>query len=284
MTDDRRQSSALCPLIYTVTMTSSNLHLLDQVVIGLVETSLPENIGSAARAMKVMGLTRLALVAPRLLPDARANTLAAGADQVLDSALVVGALADALPDCQFMLGCTARLRGVELPAFTPQTAARRLLVEAQTGTVAVWFGSERVGLSNADLGRCHGAIQIATDPGFSSLNLAQAVQIIAYELRLAALAETEPPPAPGPGPGPGPLDRRANLAEMERYFTHLQAALGTIDFLKGRSSRVIMQRLRRMYLRAQPSLRELNILHGILSEAERQSRIAANLAAPDQDS
>ncbi len=267
-------------------MTSNNLHLLDRVAIGLVETSLPENIGSAARAMKVMGLTRLALVAPRLFPDARANTLAAGADQVLDSALVVGALADALPDCQFMLGCTARLRGVELPAFTPQTAARRLLVEAQTGTVAVWFGSERVGLSNADLGRCHGAIQIATDPGFSSLNLAQAVQIIAYELRLAALAETEPPPAPepGPGPGPGPLDRRANLAEMERYFTHLQAALGTIDFLKGRSSRVIMQRLRRMYLRAQPSLRELNILHGILSEAERQSRIAANLAAPDQDS
>lgn len=261
-------------------MTSSNLHLLDQVVIGLVETSLPENIGSAARAMKVMGLTRLALVAPRLFPDVRANTLAAGADQVLDSALVVGSLADALPDCQFMLGCTARLRGVELPAFTPQAAARRLLVEAQTGTVAVWFGSERVGLSNADLGRCHGAIQIATDPGFSSLNLAQAVQIIAYELRLAALAEAESPPVPEPGP----LDRRANLAEMERYFTHLQAALGTIDFLKGRSSRVIMQRLRRMYLRAQPSLRELNILHGILSEAERQSRIAANLAAPDQDS
>lgn len=258
-------------------MTSNELHLLDRVVIGLVETSLPENIGAAARAMKVMGLSRLVLVAPRLFPDTRANALAAGADQVLDQAIVAAALGEALPDCQFMLGCTARLRGVELPAFTPREAAQRLLSEAQTGTVAVWFGSERVGLSNADLGRCHGAIQIASDPEFSSLNLAQAVQIIAYELRLAALAGAEPVQVQAPGP----LDRPANLAEMERYFAHLQAALGTIDFLKGRSSRVIMLRLRRMYLRAQPSLRELNILHGILSEAERQSRIATRLSAAD---
>lgn len=258
-------------------MTLNNLHLLDRVVFGLVETSLPENIGSAARAMKAMGLSRLMLVAPRCFPDARANALAAGADDLLENAQVQATQAEALPDCRFMLGCTARQRGIDLPVFTPREAARRLLDEAAGQTVAVWFGSERVGLSNADLGRCHGAIQIATDPEFSSLNLAQAVQIMAYDLRLAALdgavAET---PAPSPA---GPLDRRANLAEMERYFTHLEAALGTIDFLKGRSSRVIMLRLRRMYLRAQPSLRELNILHGILSEAERQSGIAAKLSA-----
>ena len=261
-------------------MTSNAQHLLNRVAVGLVETSLPENIGAAARALRVMGLSQLLLVAPRSFPDVRATALAAGADQVLERARVAETMAEALPHCRFMLGCTARLRGVQLPVYSPREAASRLLAEARFGSVAVWFGSERVGLSNADLARCHGAIQIATDADFSSLNLAAAVQIIAYELRLAAIGEI----APAPEPSPGPLDRQASLAEMERYFAHLEQALGTIDFLKGRSSRVIMLRLRRMYLRAQPSLRELNILHGILSEAERQSRVGAQPAAPDRSS
>jgi tRNA (cytidine32/uridine32-2'-O)-methyltransferase len=247
--------------------TSANQQRLRVV---LVETQLAANIGSAARAMKTMGLTRMVLVAPLQFPHANALALAAGADDVLDQALVVDSLVAGIADCHYVLGCSARTRGVELPTLTPREAARKLLEQAALGEVAVVFGSERVGLSNADLSRCDAAVQIPSDPAFSSLNLAQAVQVLAYELRQHAL-EQAMATAPGAVPAAGE-ERVASKNEMEGFFNHLEATLAAIDFLKGRSPRVIMQRLRRLFLRATPSQREVLILRGILSEAVRQAK------------
>jgi tRNA (cytidine32/uridine32-2'-O)-methyltransferase len=263
-------------------MSDSLLALLDRVHVTMVETSLPENIGSAARAMKAMGLVRLVLVAPQLFPDARANALSAGADDVLAAARVCATVAEGLGDCGYVVGCTARSRSVGMPALSPREAAAQLLQHAARGPVAVLFGSERVGLSNADLSRCDAAVHIPADPGFSSLNVAQAVQILAYELRLAAsalpaqatpaaaVATIDAPTGDGDADGEVP----ATLGEMEGYFGHLEQTLADIDFLKGRSARIIMQRLRRLYLRARPSQREVQILRGILSDAQRQARLA----------
>jgi tRNA (cytidine32/uridine32-2'-O)-methyltransferase len=264
-------------------MSLNPLHLLDRIHFALVETSMPENIGSAARAMKAMGLERLVLVAPQAFPHDRANALAAGADDVLANARVAASVAEGLGDCGFVLGCTARSRSVSMPVLTPRESALRLLEAAARGPVAVMFGSERVGLSNADLSRCDAAINIPTDAVFSSLNLAQAVQIIAYELRLAALSGSNvATPAAPPSYEEG--DAAATLAEMEGYFGHLEQTLADIDFLKGRSARIIMQRLRRLFLRAEPSQREVQILRGILSDAQRQSRLAAQRAATEMSS
>jgi len=256
--------------------TSANWQRLRVV---LVETQLAANIGSAARAMKTMGLTRMVLVAPLQFPHAIAQALAAGADDVLDQALVVDTLLAGIADCHYVLGCSARARSVGLPTLSPREAARKLLEQAALGEVAVVFGSERVGLSNADLCRCDAAVQIPSDPAFSSLNLAQAVQILAYELRQHALDQAMAT-APGPAAAAG-NERAASKSEMEGFFSHLETTLAAIDFLKGRSPRVIMQRLRRLFLRATPSQREVLILRGILSEAARQAK---PLAAPSSPS
>lgn len=253
-------------------MTVSNLDLLARVRIALVETSLPANIGSAARAMKAMGLLQLVLVRPQLFPHAQASALASGADDVLEQARVVEDVAEGLGDCGFVLGCSARARSVGMPTLSPREAALRLLEAAQQGPVALMFGSERVGLSNADLSRCDAAVMVPTDPEFSSLNVAQAVQVLAYEVRMAALGDSAS--TPSIAPEPSGTDVAATLVEMEGYFEHLEQALHDIDFLKGKSARIIMQRLRRLFVRAVPTRREVQILRGILSEAQRQARLA----------
>lgn len=262
---------------HNVGMSLNPMQILDRVHIALVETSMPENIGSAARAMKAMGLHRLVLVAPQAFPHDRANALAAGADDVLADARVAASVAEGLGDCGFVLGCTARSRSVSMPVLTPRESAQRLLEAATRGPVALMFGSERVGLSNADLSRCDAAVNIPTDAVFSSLNLAQAVQIMAYELRLAVLSDAVIEASPAPA-SYEEGDSAATLAEMEGYFGHLEQTLADIDFLKGRSARIIMQRLRRLFMRAEPSQREVQILRGILSDAQRQSRLALQRA------
>ena len=248
--------------------------LLDRIHIAMVETSLPANIGSAARAMKTMGLSRLVLVAPQVFPHAQASALAAGADDVLERARVVSTVTEGLGDCGFVLGCTARSRAVGMPTLDPRAAAERLLRAARNGPVALMFGSERVGLSNADLSRCDAAVHIPTDPEFSSLNVAQAVQVLCYELRMAAFNLDGDAASVVTTKTDDPEEVAATLAEMEGYFGHLEQTLGDIDFLKGRSARIIMQRLRRLFLRAQLGQREVQILRGILSDAQRQARLA----------
>ena len=246
--------------------------MLDNLNIVLVGTQHPGNIGSAARAMRTMGLTRLRLVAPEAFPHPEASALAAGADDVLAAAAVHDDLEAAIADCRLVLGCSARRRGVALPTLEPDEAARRLLAAAAEGPVALLFGAERSGLRNDELQRCHAAVQIPADPSFSSLNLATAVQVLAWILRRAWL---EAAPAAAPLAPETRRDPPATSAELEGFFAHLDRALVAIDFHKGRSPETVLHRLRRLYLRAMPDQRELRILRGILADAERMARLAS---------
>lgn len=239
----------------------------------LVGPQHPGNIGSAARAMKTMGLAHLSLVAPECFPHRQADAMAAGADDVLANARVVANLADALTDCGLVLGCTARSRYVPMPECGPREAASHLLAAQASSPVALVFGRERTGLTNAELQQCHGAVHIPSVEEFSSLNLAAAVQVLSYELRLARLAAAAPVAAPDAS-----LDADAEPAshgELEGMFIHLDQALEAIDFHKGRPSQMVMQRLRRMFMRAQLQRREVRIVHGILADAERMARLAS---------
>ncbi len=235
----------------------------------LVEPRHPGNIGSAARAMKTMGLSELVLVMPASSidhPDALA--MAAGADDVLATARVCASLEDALADCGFVAGCTARQRQVPLPEFVPRDAAVRLLAEAAVAPVALLFGTERTGLTNAQLQRCHAAIHIPSNPVYGSLNLAAAVQVLSYELRMAMLDGEAATALAVRG------DPAATQAQMEAFFDHLGQTLDAIDFHKGRSPDTVMRRLRGLFLRAQVDARELRILRGILADAQRMARLA----------
>jgi TrmH family RNA methyltransferase len=247
---------------------------LEKLRIVLVGTQHPGNIGSAARAMKTMGLVGLHLVTPERFPDPDANMLAAGADDLLAAAPVHDDLVSALAGCHLVLGTSARRRHVPLPELSPRGAARQLVEATARGPVALVFGRERTGLENEELQRCHASVSIPSDPGFSSLNLAAAVQVLAYELRLAWLEASGAPAGGEPATvesGAGPL---ATAEALERYFQHLDQALHDIDFHKGKPPERVMSRLRRLYLRAGLDERELKILRGILAEAQRMARLA----------
>jgi tRNA (cytidine32/uridine32-2'-O)-methyltransferase len=235
----------------------------------LVGTQHPGNIGSAARAMKTMGLDELVLVAPEQFPDPQAFALAAGAADLLENARVCQTLAEAVADCRTVIATTARQRSVPMPGLDPREGAARVRAAQALGPVALVFGRERTGLENSELQLCHAAIHIPANPGYSSLNLAAAVQIVAYEWRVADPV-APPPPAPGADEEPP-----ATHAEMEGFFTHLFQLLDEIDFHKGKDPAMVTQRLRRLYLRAGPDSRELRILRGMLSDTQRLLRAKA---------
>ncbi|WP_058835028.1 RNA methyltransferase [Luteimonas abyssi] len=248
----------------------------ERIRIVLVGTQHPGNIGSAARAMKTMGLHRLALVAPQRFPHADAEAMAAGAGDVLADASVHDTLAEAVADCRWVVGCTARDRRIALEQLAPRDAAPRLLAEAGEGVVAVVFGRERTGLENHELQLCHAAVHIPANPDYSSLNLAQAVQVLAYELRLCLLA-ADGGRTPVAVPVPTRTERReppASHAELEGFFGQLADTLDAIDFHKGRTPEAAMHKLRRVFLRAQPDAREVRLLRGVLADAQRMARLA----------
>ncbi|MFC5570774.1 RNA methyltransferase [Lysobacter yangpyeongensis] len=242
----------------------------DRIRIVLVGTQHPGNIGSAARAMKTMGLSRLVLVAPERVPDAESYALAAGADDILAAATTCATLAEAVADCRVVLGCTARSRRIALEELEPRAAGARAVAEATAGgEVAIVFGRERTGLSNDEYELCHVAVHIPANPEYSSLNLAMAVQILGYEVRMAALA------AAPPDAGEERREPPASHAAMEGFFTQLAETLDAIDFHKGRAPESAMRKLRRLFLRAQPDAREVRILRGVLADAQRMARLAA---------
>lgn len=247
------------------------LPIADSLRIVLVGTQHPGNIGSAARAMKTMGLRSLHLVTPERFPDREAFALSAGADDLLDAATVHPDLDSALAGCRLVVGTSARRRTVPMPEFVPREAAGRLVEAAASQPVALVFGRERTGLENEELQRCHASVCIPANPEYSSLNLAAAVQILCYELRLACL-ERDGQTLPAL---PEPAEPSASSDQLERYFAHLAQALDDIDFHKGRAPDLVMQRLRRIYLRAGLDERELRILHGILADTQRMARLAA---------
>lgn len=240
----------------------------------LVGTQHPGNMGAAARAMKTMGLGRLVLVAPEKPLDEEAFRRSAGAEDVLGDAPVVGTLAEAVADCRLVLGCTARARRVQLEELLPAVAAQRALAKAgdaaDAGEVAFVFGRERTGLTNEELQLCHLAVHIPSNPEFSSLNLAAAVQVLAYELRMAYLGAA---PAAVAGDAE-PREQAASHAQLEGLFGQLGQTLDDIDFHKGRAPESAMRKLRRLFLRTELSEQEVRLLRGILADAQRMARLA----------
>lgn len=242
----------------------------------LVRTSHPGNIGSTARAIRTMGFTRLELVLPARFPDSQATALAAGADAVLDAAGIHDDMIPALAGTSLALGLSARRRGVHLPEWSPREGAQRVLQAlAQGQQVALVFGNERTGLENTELAHCHGMVRIPSVDDFSSLNLAQAVQVMAYEMRLALLEDV-------PAIAPTVAELPADAVQMERFYMHLAQTLEDIDFHKGRTAGTILLRLHKLFQRAQLDERELRILHGILADAQRMAQLAG-VAQPRTD-
>ncbi|MHB8448703.1 MAG: RNA methyltransferase [Rudaea sp.] len=239
-----------------------------QIRFVLVRTSHPGNIGAAARAIRTMGFARLSLVAPHKFPHADAVAMASGANAVLDDAPLSASLVEAVADCTLVLGCTARARAVQLEELSPREAATRALTAGAHGPVAIVFGNERTGLENDELMSCHAAVRIPSVEDFPSLNLAQAVQVLAYELRLAML---EPTPQAAGG---SKSDPPATAEQLEYMFEHLAQMLDDIDFHKGRSPVTIMKRLRRLFLHAALDQREVRILRGIFDDAQRMAKLA----------
>ena len=234
------------------------------VRIVLVGTTHPGNIGAVARAMKNMGLSELVLVNPRYFPHADATARASGAEDLLQHAEVAANLTEAIADCSYVAGASARPRTIGWPTMTPRECAERLSRESREGTVAVVFGPEKAGLTNDDLDRCHTLVTIPAAPGFSSLNLAMAVQILSYELRIAEMTGTVPAT-----PRDTPL---ASGEELEHFYVHLEQVLTASGFLDPANPRYLMRRLRRLVARAEPDRNEINILRGMLASLDPKAR------------
>lgn len=241
-------------------MVTSVKERLQRVRFVLIGTTHPGNIGAVARAMKNMCLRQLYLVHPKNYPSADATARASGADDLLAGARLCDDLDSALLGCRLVVGASARLRTVQWPQLAPAQCASLLIDEGQQGEVALLFGRESSGLSNAELDRCNYLVQIPANPEYASLNLAQAAQILAYELHMAALVE-QPEAANG-------TQEVAPAELLEGFFEHLNQTMEEIGFSDPQQSRKLQRRLRRLFLRARPDLDELNILRGILSATQ----------------
>jgi len=238
----------------------------------LAGISHPGNIGSAARAMKTMGLERLCLVAPERFPATEAAVMAAGAGDVLERAQVFADVAGAVADCGLVVGTTVRQRHLPWRTVGPREAAREIAAAAATSEVAVLFGAERTGLTNEDIERCQLLLTIPTGPSYASLNVAMAVQVVAYELLLAGRG------APADASVRGiPL---ASAREMERFYAHLEEVLEEIEFRDRTGEGHLMARLRRFFNRAVPDQNEVNILRGILTSVQGRRRRAGEPHPP----
>ncbi|NCC26966.1 MAG: RNA methyltransferase [Gammaproteobacteria bacterium] len=234
----------------------------------LVEPTLGGNIGAVARAMKTMGLSRLELVAPKQLPDAEALARACGADDLLQRAGIHADLPGAIAGCRLVIGTSARRRTLDWETMEPPEAARTLLAEADAGEVALLLGRESSGLTNAELARCQFLVHIPTNPDFSSLNLAAAAQVFAYEIRRCR-REGRPEPVGTPSRALSDASRDlATAEELEGLHGHLADTLRDIGFGDPDNSKKLLLRLRQLFNRARPDRVEINILRGILSAAQ----------------
>ncbi len=236
-------------------MLNRPLDTLKNIRIVLCGTAHPGNIGAAARAMRTMGITDLALVNPQRYPDPQAVWLAAGATDVLESARVCTSLADALTGTAFAVACSARRREVAVPMVDARAAAAQVIAIAETRSVALVFGNESSGLSNEEVACCGLLASIPVDPEFSSLNVSAAVQVLCYELRMACGMTLA-------------ADKSQTLAtseDVEAFYGHLERTIIETGFLNPAHPRKLMLRLRRMFGRARLQVEEVNILRGILS-------------------
>jgi TrmH family RNA methyltransferase len=225
----------------------------------MVNTTHPGNIGAAARAMKNMGLTDLALVAPKSYPSSEATARAAGADDVLASAEVYATLEEAIADCELVIGASARLRSISWPQLDPRECAA--MVTATTARTAILFGREHSGLTNEELERCHYLLHIPCNPEYSSLNVAAALQVVAYEIFYAARQTRQVEQA---------FETLATGEQMESFFGHLEAVLRDIGFLHERKhTQSLLRRFRRIFNRIRLEQNEIHMLRGALKTMQR---------------
>lgn len=231
-----------------------------QIRIVLVETSHPGNIGAAARAMKNMGLEELVLVRPAVFPSTEATARASGAADLLERARVVEDIPAAVGDCRLVLATSARPRSANWRVVDPGEAARQLEEARAEGPVAVLFGNERNGLSNDQLDYCHALLNIPANPAYESLNLAQAVQVVTWEIRRTQ------------GAGPRRLAAEAppaTTSQLAHFGNHLEGTLRRLGFVEPRNLSNLVQRMERLLARAQPDEKEVQILRGILTAVDQ---------------
>jgi len=247
---------------------STKVAAVRDVRIVLVNPSHPGNIGGAARAMKTMAVNQLVLVSPRNYPDPRAVWRAAGARDLLESAIVVETLDDALADCDLIVGTSARDRRIPWPLVDAHECAKKIYEEPQSSKIAILFGREDRGLKNDELNRCHLHVHVPTSDAYSSLNLAMAVQILSYELRMRSLQVDDNQPNPVLDTTDQWDEPFANGADVERFHEHLAQTLVDIDFFDPDQPKQLLTRLRRLFVRVRLDKMEINILRGILSTVQ----------------
>jgi len=240
--------------------------MLNSVRIVLVNTSDCRNIGSAARAMKTMGLSQLTLVNPIEMPNGQAQALAAGATDVLANAKVVDTLEEAIGDCGLVVGTSARSRTLPWPMLDPRECGAKLIEEVSKYPVALVFGRESSGLTNDELQLCHFHVQIPANPDYSSLNLAMAVQTLSYEIRMNYLAQLNKPYESNSE------EEYPVVKETENMFEHFEQALKATGFIVPSHPGLIMTKLRRFINRARPDTKELKMWRGILSSVEKSAK------------
>jgi TrmH family RNA methyltransferase len=235
----------------------------DNIRIVMIETSHSGNIGAAARAMKVMGLSNLCLVKPKQFPDPQATAMASGADDILQRAEVVANLAEAIADCQVVIGTSARsTRYLQWPLRTARECGEYVAQQTvNKQKIAILFGRERTGLLNSELDYCQSLVHIPTNPDYSSLNVAAAVQLISYECSIHQQTNLLSTPEPNQKRSESPVDGQT----MESFYTHFEQVLTEIRYLKTDNPRYLMRRLRRLFGRCNIVQSEMNILRGILS-------------------
>lgn len=233
--------------------------MLSNIRIVLVETFHPGNIGAAARAMKNMGLSQLYLVKPRLFPDEEAESRAAGAKDLLANATVVESVEDAIADCQLVVGTSARERSYDLPLLDLESAAGQVIQESDSGQIAILFGRETMGLNNAEMLLCNRHLYIDANEEYPVLNVAQAIQLVCYELRRAAKRSAADPSEPAPYP---------RQQEMVLFYQHLERVLRLTNFIIPQHEGRVMDKLRRYFNRSRPEKTELGMLRGILASVE----------------
>ncbi len=251
-------------------------HMLDNVRIVLVNTSDCRNIGSAARAMKTMGLKNLVLVDPKEMPNGQAQALSAGASDVLANATVVATMKEAIADCGLVVGTSARSRTLPWPMLDPRGCGAQMVSEGKEYPVALVFGRESSGLTNDELQLCHYHVAIPANPDYSSLNLAMAVQTLSYEIRMHFLADQQ-----AQFQQPDTLNSDVDgteqenevkyqlVEETERFYEHFENAMQATGFIQPKHPGIIMTKVRRLFNRARPDGKELKMLRGILASIDK---------------
>ncbi|HDI3179959.1 tRNA (cytosine(32)/uridine(32)-2'-O)-methyltransferase TrmJ [Vibrio cholerae] len=237
--------------------------MLERVKVVLVGTTHSGNIGSAARAMKVMGLSQMVLVDPQCQVDAQAIALAAGASEIALNAQIYPTLEAAVADCGLVVGTSARSRTLEWPMLEPRECGEKLISEANQHSVAMLFGRERTGLTNDELQLCHYHVCVPANPEYSSLNLAMAVQLLSYEVRMAYLALQQS------SQSSTLQEEYPRHQELERFYAHLEQVIMQTEFISAQQPGQVMNKLRRMFTRARPEAQEINILRGILTSVQK---------------